>query len=494
MSKRRIRYAPPKGPVAIAPKAWGAEFEIAFGDDAPKTLYTEEGDYAVVTIAGPLMQRDSFFGDNYESIRARMASAFASDKSAVCMRISSPGGDFVGCIELARDLRTAAKASGKKLVAFTDSEALSAAYALASAGETLVTTETASVGSIGVWVPRIDVTAQDAMMGLRVAIVASGVAKSDRNPHVAMTDEGITRLQQIVDEQADMFFELIAEHRGMAVSKVKALDGAEFFGQRAIATGLADVIVNSWSSYLTNQEGPAMPPKAKASKYMDEARVALRHAAEGEDEEEKKAAEKALKALEDDKQDDGEDKEAKAKAEKEEAEKKAKAAKEEEEKAKAAAKALAAGGNELTLAQEFQAFKAQIDSENAQRAAKEEAEMRAKIYASRPDLTDAQKRAYDRVPLADAKALIELLPRISVGIGSSAAAMSPGVMGERKRETVVHLTPGEAAILEKLDRRPAAKARAEFVGTTLQMPRAMTQAQAAEYAKELEAELEGMGQ
>lgn len=517
MNKRRLRYAPPRGPVAIAPKAWGQEYEIYLPPvGVNKTLYTEEGPYAVVSIEGPLSQRDTHFEDSYESIRARVASALESGQPAVCLRISSPGGDFVGCLELSRELRAMAEAAAKPLVAFADKEALSAAYAIATAAERIIATETASLGSIGVWAPRIDVTAQDTMMGVKVVIAASGIAKSDRNPHVALTDASFTRLQEQVDEQASLFFELVAEHRGMPVSKVKALDGADAFGQRALATGLADTLVNSWSAFLSHPEGQAMPAKgSQASKY-DEALGAMRRAAE-EDSEDGKKAKQALKAWEEHEKSeaegeeeeekeksgdgDGDEDDKKEKAESKKGEAKSEGGEEEEkkeeekkdEKAKKA-KALAAGSNELTLAQEVQELKAQAARDKAERQAEKDLESRGKLYASRPDLSAAQKKAFDRLPLADAKAVLETLPRVLAGPHSSSNAMFPGAggEGEPRRTYIPTLSQSEQSILAKLDAKPVGPAKAEVVGTMTQMPKNMTQAQAAAYAKELEKELEGL--
>lgn len=514
MSRRRIRYAPPRGPVAIAPKAWGEEFDVLFGlpGDEPRALYTEEGDYAVVTIEGPLFHKATFWGDSYEQIANRVRAALDSDKPSVCLRIASPGGDFVGCLELARDLRAMAELAGKRLVAFTDIEALSAAYALATAADRIVATETASVGAIGVWAPRVDVSAQDIAMGIRVAIASSGPAKADRNPHVPITDESLTRLQAQVDQQADLFFELVSEHRKLPVSRIRALGGADVFGMPALAAGLVDALVNSWSGFVQSDPKEAtMSGKPKASKYMDEAKVALRRMAEGDDEEEKKAAEKCLKALEPEEEKkeekEGESEgEAESESEGEVAEGKKAEGKRGEGKAEGKpidndgdkddkakkAKALVAGSNELTLAQEVAQQRAELEALRAERAAEKEAEARGKLYASRPDLSAAQRKALDRISLADAKAMIEAMPRVTATPGAAANAMFPAAAGEPRKTYVPNLTPAEQAILAKLDAKPSGAARAEQVGATLQMPKQMTQAQAAAYAKELESELEGM--
>lgn len=486
-----MRYAPPKGTVAVAPKAWGEEFDVFFGPRAATALFEEAGGYAVVDIHGPLTQHSGYFGDSYDDIRERFAAACESKSAAVCLRIDSPGGDWCGALELARDLRAVAASKGKHLVAFTDGMALSAGYAIACAATEIVATESASVGSIGVWASLVDLTQQDAMRGLRVQVVSSGSAKADRNPHVGITDEAYNRMQGQVDEQAELFFELVSEFRGLAVSKVKALQGADVFGQRGVAAGLSDRLVNSWSTFLTS-EGTSMA--TKASKY-DEAYGLLKQAAEGDDEEAAKKAKKCLKALEDEEPEEKEkkDKEAKAKAEADEEEKKAKAAaddKEKEEKAKALA------ANSIALATEVATLKAKDAARDAAEAkAKNDAAL-ADLFAKRPDLSEAQRAALAAVPLASAQALVESWPRVVALPGSAASALTPLVSGGERRASayVPRLSADDQAMLDASDptrRSGAAAPRAVMQGSQFHVP-IFTKEQARKRLAELKAEQENI--
>lgn len=405
-----MRYAPPKGAVAVPPRAWNEEFNVVFGRAKTEHLFEEEGPYAVVEISGPLTQHAGWMGDSYDEIKDRVAAALDGNADAVCLRIDSPGGDWCGALELSRDLRAMAKKAGKRLVAFTDGMALSAGYAIACAAEEIVATESASVGSVGVWAPLIDLTAQDAMRGARVLVVASGTAKADRNPHVGITDEAYTRLQAQVDEQAEMFFELVAECRGLPVSKIRAIQGADVFGQRGVAAGLTDRLVNSWATFL-NAEDSSMG--AKASKY-DEAYGLLKQAAEGDDEDAAKKAKKCLKAMEEEEPKEKKDeKEAKAKAESDEKDKDA--------------KAKADGG--MDLARRLHA----LESERA--AEKEETERNA-LLAKRPDFSPEVRATLAKAPLTQLREAVEKWPKIGSRLGEAAAAsQSGGTRGRSLDET-----------------------------------------------------------
>lgn len=420
------------------------------GKSAP--MYTEEGAYAVVEICGPLFQKEALFADSYDGIRRRVALALDSSMPAVCLRISSPGGDWCGSLELARDLRSMARAAKKRLVAFTDSQALSAAYAIACAADRIVATESAMVGSIGVWQPLLDVTAQDAMSGVKIAIAASGSAKADRNPHMGITDEAFTRMQAQVDEQAELFFEHVSAMRGIPVSKIRSLEGADFFGQRGFAAGLTDEIVNSWAVHVTSSAESSM--SAQASKY-DEAMGAMKRAAEGEDEDAQKAK-KALKALSElfegkDKDKDGdkdgdakgkakaaaEEEEKKAKAEEEEKARKAKAEAEEEEKK---AKAMGAGPSLFDLTRKVHALEAERDAEKDKHA-------RDKLLAQRPDFSPEIKASLAKVSLSQVEEAVKTWPKLASKLGAAAAgARATGTRGLNESREITEIEPSPQSV------------------------------------------------
>lgn len=486
--KRRGRYAPPKGLAAIAPKCWGEEFDFLVFEEPAKPLFTEQGSFAVVEIVGPLTHREGWWGDSYDAVRRRVQAALESKSPKVCLRLDSPGGDYQGVLELSRELRDMAAKAGKELVAFTDGQALSAAYAIACSCSSIVATESASVGSIGVWCPLYDVTAQDAMWGMKVAIVSSGTAKADRNPHVPMTDDSRARLQKDVDAQADLFFELVAGARGLTTAQVKALDGAEVFGRPGLAAGLSDRLVNSWSAFLSEKDAP-MPANTapQASKY-DEALGALKRCAEGEDEDAKKAK-KLLKAAEDDGMSDDE------KKKKEEDEKAAKAAADEEEKKKKDEEAKALAANNLALAHQVQDLTAKEAARTEADAKRAEADKRAAILAKRPDLSPAALSALSYVPTDKLEAEVAKFARVNASPGSAAAATVPGVSGGERlssMDPIRPLSPEEQKVFDRTNpfARSTIAPRASVVGGELVMPRKiLSQSEAAARMAELEKEM-----
>lgn len=242
-----MRLRPRFTGIVAAPKAAAWEtYEIT-----PKgTTFEIAGDYAVVDVKGPLVQARDPEYDSYEEIAERALVAFQSLQPAVCLRINSPGGDFPGCLEFGRQLRGMADKYGKKLIVFTAGECFSAAYALACAADEIVVTPSAFVGSIGVWTALVDLTMQNAMLGQNVIIVSSGERKVDRNPNVAINQSTIDATKSQVDEMASLFFSEVSRHRGLPVDGIKAIDGGVRFGSGAVATRLADRIVDSWAEFV----------------------------------------------------------------------------------------------------------------------------------------------------------------------------------------------------------------------------------------------------
>lgn len=302
--RRRSTQAPRRyerhGILALEPKAFLDFFLV------PESRGNEMlgGGVCVVDISGPLDQYDEGFFDSYESIRTRVKAAAADHECrAIVMRIDSPGGDCPGCFDTARTVRRICLDAKKPLLAYVE-KANSAAYALACAAQTIVLSDTAIVGSIGVISTREDVTASDAQRGLRVALIASGKRKADGHPHTPITDDELAETQIIVNSLARKFFELVSDMRGLSVEGVAALEARIFHGEAAIAAQLADSI-DSFDAFVERLgRGDFEGTEAMASDY-EKARDCLRKAAEGDDAN-AEAARRALAAM-----GEGEDEEAK---------------------------------------------------------------------------------------------------------------------------------------------------------------------------------------
>lgn len=423
--RQTVKFPAPRGFIAAPPRAYGAEFEILAFLTGARPDFEVCGNYAVVDICGPLSQHGGF--ESYDGILKRATAAFASGSDAVALRIDSPGGDFAGAIELSRDLRQLSQSSGKPLYAFSDSQCLSAAYAIACAAESLTITPSAFVGSIGVWAALGDTTAADKAAGQNIIIVSSGDRKLDHNPHVPVSNGAVEALQKQVNVMAGLFFAHVSGSRGLAAPE--SFEGAEVLGGIAVSAGLADRIVNSWSEFVSQGNFPAAKSEGKGETPVDmnEVKKALSALADGGSEEAKKMLAGA-KAADEEKEEEPKAAAAGGKAlpsiqapakgsasddDEMPESKKEKAASEKEEP-----KAAAAGGPTVfSLAAELHAMKAAAASD------RESAE-RATLLASRPDFSKEIRATLSTLPLSAVREACSKWARI--GLPSAKASITPG--------------------------------------------------------------------
>lgn len=214
--------------------------------DRESLLLAPDG-LAVIDISGSLVNRSSWLDaqsglTSYGHIREAFDAAMASPTiGGVVLRIDSNGGECAGCFDLADAVFSA---RGRKPIwAVVDDSALSAAYMLASAADRIFVSRTGGVGSIGVVATHIDTSVQDEKAGLKYTMLTAGAHKKDFNPHEPLSDGARTQLQAEIDRLYGLFVETVARNRGMPVEAVRATEARRFYGEQAVAAGLADSVI-----------------------------------------------------------------------------------------------------------------------------------------------------------------------------------------------------------------------------------------------------------
>lgn len=407
------------GVLAIAAGSYGMEFEAS---DVTRPFETA-GQVAIVDIRGPLVQHTDWLWDSYDSIANRVSAAFASACTAVILRMDSPGGDALGVFEAARELRALAVAARKPLIAYADGMIASAAYALACATDAIYVPPAGFVGSIGIIKPLVDTTAMDRAMGLNFAVIASGARKTDGNPHVAISEGAIAETQAQVDSLAELFFELVSEMRGVSADDVRALQAGMFHGEKAVSAKLADGVAtfNELLAMVAGGNAKALSAGSESAMNYKELRAALAKMAEGEGEDADKAK-KSLAAIDESEKPAEEPKKDPPKEEPKAAEE----PKKDEPKAAEEPKKDEPAAN---LAAMVHSLEAKIAERDAKIAAKEEAEHRAKLLATRPDFSATVKSTLMKGPLATLEDAVKNWERGPV-LHPAAAAQVHGTRGQ----------------------------------------------------------------
>ncbi|WP_197340972.1 S49 family peptidase [Ralstonia solanacearum] len=256
---------------------------VGLADLAPPGDYTppprgparSHAQIAVIPIHGTLVRRtvglEAESGlASYTAIGDQLDAALANPGvAAILLDVDSPGGESGGAFDLADRIRAAAAV--KPVWAVANDMAFSAAYALASAASRLFVSRTGGVGSIGVIAMHVDQSVKDAQDGIRYTAVFAGARKNDLNPHEPISDAAQAQLQAEVDRLYGLFVATVANNRGVAAEAVTATEAGLFFGQDAVAAGLADDVgtFDDALAQLTASLSPTAPAMAARSPSLN---------------------------------------------------------------------------------------------------------------------------------------------------------------------------------------------------------------------------------
>jgi signal peptide peptidase SppA len=205
---------------------------------------------AVIGVRDVLVKRDgeitadSTVLESYAHIGTVVRAALGDGAvNGILLDIDSCGGEVGGLFDLCDDIRTLS--SVKPIWAAANDDCLSAAYCIASATQRIFATRTAALGSIGVVALHCDQSGFDADEGLKYEYVFAGAHKIDGNPHEPLAADARSQLQAEVDRLHVIFAEHVAAGRGLSLDTVMATEAAVFYGEKAVAMGLADDLGNA---------------------------------------------------------------------------------------------------------------------------------------------------------------------------------------------------------------------------------------------------------
>lgn len=205
---------------------------------------------AIIHIHGPLGKMltdwELMFGmTDYDDIATQLAEADANPNvSAILLHIDSPGGTITGLPELAAKMRRVEK----PLVAYTEGTAASAAYWIASQADSVLLSQSAEVGSVGVYIALLDQSEYLRNQGLRVNAIAAGDNKLDYADFKPLSDEARERLQANVNKWHERFKADINIKRDVPES---SMTGQTYEGLEAIEASLADAVVNDLNDVIS---------------------------------------------------------------------------------------------------------------------------------------------------------------------------------------------------------------------------------------------------
>lgn len=185
-------------------------------------------------------------GTSLDTLNYQLADAVDNNSvNTIFLLIESPGGSISGLADFANKVYEAGQT--KPVVAYADDLAASAAYWIGSQADSFYASQTADIGSIGVYTLMLDTSERAKQLGLKFVIVRSGPNKGIGADGIEITNDNIQTIQDVVDGKYKLFFDAIVRGRGMKGLDAEALgplaDGRLFDVKAALENKLIDDIM-----------------------------------------------------------------------------------------------------------------------------------------------------------------------------------------------------------------------------------------------------------
>jgi signal peptide peptidase SppA len=169
------------------------------------------------------------------------------DISRIVFDFNSPGGAVTGIPELARRI---AGITSKETIAYTEDECCSGALWLAEQCQRFYSTESASIGSIGVWTAYLDISRQMANEGENMQAISAGKYKLLGAYWKPLADDEKKMLQASVDKIFEQFKSAVNSRREIAS---EYMEGQIFDGVEAAQIGLIDGLVDGLDELIGDE-------------------------------------------------------------------------------------------------------------------------------------------------------------------------------------------------------------------------------------------------
>jgi ClpP class serine protease len=221
-------------------------FAASFGEPVEGAMYSSrKGDVGYLALDGPIIPRATWFsqmsGITSLDVLSSEFKALEDDATInkIVLLVDSPGGVVGGVSDFA-----ALVASSEKETASFVWMAASAAYWIASATDTIVSSHAGMVGSIGVVLSFDDTSEAQIKKGIRHVEIVSSASPNKRPDY--KNEQGLSVLQKEVDDLADVFIETVAKNRGVTTDKVLSDfgQGGVLVAPQALTVGMVDMITD----------------------------------------------------------------------------------------------------------------------------------------------------------------------------------------------------------------------------------------------------------
>lgn len=246
-----------------------------YGEEGERsTSYTPENGVGTIEVFGSLITNRTWVEEylnitSYESI-LKAADAYLNnpDVNTIFLNIRSGGGAAHKCFETANYLRTQADRRGKKIVAYIDEAACSAAYALASVAHEVIANPSSKTGSIGCVICVYNDSKMLEGMGIERRWLSSPDGKVPIDDDGSFKKGYLDRLKAEAVDAHNEFTQHVAKARNLTADAINATNAEVINPSQALSLGLIDKVMLTHEFYEYLATIPASNPISKVSQIV----------------------------------------------------------------------------------------------------------------------------------------------------------------------------------------------------------------------------------
>ena len=198
---------------------------------------------AVISLSGPIQMGGTglFFSGSIitpEVVRSQIKRVRSDPMvKAVIIQVESPGGNVAACQEIVSDIEQ----MGKPVVISMGSMVASGGYYISAGADKIVALPGTLTGSIGVISQVPNLKGLYEKLGIEMEVFTGGKHKDMYVGVRELTPEERKLMQDMTDQIYDQFVRVVAEGRGLSMSKARDLaTGQLYTGEQAKDLGLVD--------------------------------------------------------------------------------------------------------------------------------------------------------------------------------------------------------------------------------------------------------------
>lgn len=202
---------------------------------------------AVVAVNDVLTSEYGWRGIDYKNLAVIIEQLEENDEvKAIVLDINSGGGDVNGLFDFTEYIQSVSK----PIFTYTSGNLASAAYTIAAATDGIYATESALIGSVGVFMSFIDDSSYLSKNGIKeITFYGQNSEKKNLDPE---SKEGREVYQEEINELERMLISNVAKYRGVSTDKVLEDfgHGLMFHGNEALERGMIDGIVSTFDDFM----------------------------------------------------------------------------------------------------------------------------------------------------------------------------------------------------------------------------------------------------